>query len=141
MRFNGLNVLDPSGMWDVAFHWYVIYYLASLATWDDSTVLRIAWASQQVDEDLSTFPAVPRPDALKFHFPDASGEQTQYGLSNVLAVRLVENALVRKSDLHLGAALHTFADSFSHAGYSWKVLSRNASRGSGIMRVISRDGE
>ncbi len=128
-QFNGLNVLDPSGKWDVSFHWYVVYGLASLATWDHSAVFRIAWASQQVDEDLSTFPGIPRPDSLKFHFPDPSGSPTKYGLSNAFAVRLVDNALARKSDLHLGAALHTLADSFSHAGYSWRAVSRDVHSG------------
>ena len=122
------NSSDPMGLYQEDFHYYVVYYMAYLALGDSKRASRIAFAAQYVDDYPSTRP-IPEPkydlsdpefyQTLRdFHFPEYYGGSVVAGIENELVRFLRTKAINSGSDIQLGIFLHTFADSFSHAGFS-----------------------
>ncbi|MGB6366757.1 MAG: RHS repeat-associated core domain-containing protein, partial [Thermoanaerobaculia bacterium] len=132
-----LNSRDPMGLYQEDFHFYVVYYMAELALGDSERALRIAYASQFTDDRRLTAPADPR-DWLKirtpeyqrklrdFHFSDYRGDPVTRATGyNPLVDYFVDKARASKNDFQLGIALHTYADTFSHEGFSWQIHDHN----------------
>ncbi|MGB6367228.1 MAG: RHS repeat-associated core domain-containing protein [Thermoanaerobaculia bacterium] len=122
------NSRDPMGLYQEDFHYYVVYYMAMLALGDSRRATRIAFAAQYVDDYPGT---APIPDPLydlddpgfystlrDFHFPEFFGGEVVAGTENELVRTLRSKAINSGNDIQLGIFLHTFADSFSHAGFS-----------------------
>ena len=143
---------DPSGLYEIDFHYYVIYYLFRSKGWTANDAREVAGFSQYTDDDPTTTP-MPTNYAdynasrtAKFHFyltpadrqPSATGEHTDFGsrLSSLFTGN--DNPVKRdppdlrdrikslfasyaddKSYVYeLGAAIHTYADTWAHEGFS-----------------------
>ncbi|MGB6639203.1 MAG: RHS repeat-associated core domain-containing protein, partial [Thermoanaerobaculia bacterium] len=148
-----LNKSDPMGLYEVDFHYYVVYYMAYLAFDDVWRAEGIASASQLVDDYGLTSPGSlrehmkdPGPYVLgilqPFHFA-AMFENDQFGLvtkDNPLVRHIVARAMEStgpQGDAQLGVALHTYADSFSHEGFVGTIDERNR-RNDGEHPILQR---
>ncbi len=87
--------------------------------WDQERVERIAWASRRVDKHELTQPFTPIDWSLRFHFPDERGSGTRVGGANLLVARIA-GASLNRGEPFLGIAVHLLADTYSHAGYTWR---------------------
>ena len=124
-----ISTSDPLGLYEVDFHYYVVYYMAYLATSDPTLSRRVAFASQFVDDNPTSSPDATlgyqdpeyQHTLRNFHFLDYYGARTRSGRSNSLAMTLVAAAIEDRDDLQLGIALHGFADTFSHQGFTWRI--------------------
>ena len=131
---------DPMGLYQEDFHFYAVYYISVLATGDTSRAARIAGASQHVDDFPGTFPARERfidrnqeaerkKVLFPFHFMDASETGTSVSTQNLEMQTLIRGVSAGNSDIALGAALHTVADSYSHTSFSWAYGAGNNPHG------------
>jgi len=67
-------------------------------------------------------PLVYAPEHLVFHFLDVTGSTgTPRGWKNTAVKKVVDRAIFSGNDLRMGVALHTFADTYSHHGFTWKA--------------------
>ena len=120
--FNGNwpNVTDPTGKYATDFHYYAIYYLARASGFQQRFAKEIAWASQYVDDSEYTNPLNPanwKSRRLQtFHFAALGFEPTRR--RNTVVRTNVGRAINLRRLIPLGIALHTYADSFGHEGYS-----------------------
>jgi RHS repeat-associated protein len=119
-----VNSGDPLGLYETDVHFYAMYYLARVAGFSAREAREIGFASQYVDDDpysepfLNTAkffrPARDRVRALHFASPYSLPVE-----ENNIYARAAAVTAGRSGNLtRLGIALHTFADSFSHAGFS-----------------------
>jgi RHS repeat-associated protein len=121
------NSSDPMGLYQKDFHYYVVYYMALLALRDPDRAERIAFASQYVDDFDDSTPMPDSPQSFDdpkylgtlrdFHFPEYFGGMVVAGYENELIRFLKSRAVESGDDLQLGVFFHSFADSFSHAGF------------------------
>jgi RHS repeat-associated protein len=133
---NPVNFVDPLGLYEKDIHFYAVYYLARKAGFAREQAEQIAWASQRVDEKVpgheSTCPDlgclwqrhyvwVPgylNDEALKaYHFVSPNGSAEVVTENNPEVQRVVSQARQSGDLMRLGIAMHTLADSYSHAGF------------------------
>jgi RHS repeat-associated protein len=142
---NPVTGLDPSGLWNKNFHYKVIKFLHKAKCWSDADAEKAAKASQAVDDNPQTDPVAlgtkgllenlfsfglwaPDLDKLAdYHFP---GSKRRYPGPQVGTQANDPNSRQHLMDLYaqygqddfdfdaLGRWLHTYADSWAHAGYS-----------------------
>jgi RHS repeat-associated protein len=134
---NGVNSLDPNGLYQIDFHYYAIQYLLLAAGYDEMDSSNIAFWSQWVDDSPDTDPVRLGKRAFVqgdfnnyqkyhmlrlYHFPESShskgtpvAEQNSFNAMSYSLLSLQNDG----ADLvTLGANLHTFADTFAHKGFS-----------------------
>ena len=140
-RNNPASGSDPLGLYESDFHFYAVYFLASLALGDPDVAYEIAFASQFVDDYKPTSPvglrAVLEYDDLDyqqtlrdFHFLDAIGSPVRRAdQGNLLARQVVRSAIASRDARRFGIALHGVADTFAHSGFSWKLTEMNFREG------------
>ncbi len=106
---NPTRFVDETGEYKVDVHYNLTYYLGLKAGLDDATAIKIAWFDNMVDINPDT-----KPDNLenakngttdKFHFAER-GE----------AITRLENAINSNDAKTFGTSLHTYQDTYSHAG-------------------------
>jgi RHS repeat-associated protein len=103
---NPYRYIDPDGRYERDVHYNLTYYLAKKAGFDINKSRQIATANQGVDESSITGPSAGREARRDYHFatPERLNQMLQAAYST--------------GDLNLfGQFLHTFQDSYSHAGY------------------------
>jgi hypothetical protein len=116
--FDPLNKIDPSGLYEIDFHFYAVYYLARSAGFPTEDADKLAWASQFVDDSRE----VSRPITLNeerlfaFHFLSELRKGYVYR-ENPRAYLNVVRALNAQSTIALGISLHTWADTYAHEGF------------------------
>jgi hypothetical protein len=141
---NPVNFVDPLGLYEKDIHFYAVYYLARKAGFVREQAEQIAWASQRVDEKTplnheSTCPdrrcVVERHGLLPalwhtffardlkdeplmaYHFVSPNGSAEVVKENNPEVQRVVSQARQSGDLMRLGIAMHTLADSYSHAGF------------------------
>jgi hypothetical protein len=141
---NPVNFVDPLGLYEKDIHFYAVYYLARKAGFARGQAEQIAWASQRVDEKTPENHESTCPDPgcvverhgpgealwhtffardlkdeplMAYHFvsPNASAEVVKE--NNPEVQRVVSQARQSRDLMRLGIAMHTLADSYSHAGF------------------------
>jgi len=117
---NPLRYTDPTGKYEEDVHYDLTYTLALVAGLSADIAKTIATSDQYVDENPNTAPMDM--SSLSGVWQTAVNFLTGETKKNHFATR--ENALIRldkaaneKSVDALGAALHTFQDTYSHSGY------------------------
>jgi RHS repeat-associated protein len=138
---NPVNITDPQGLYEKDFHFYAVYYLARAAGFAPADARLLAWSSQYVDDYEHT-----NPETLfrfwrlaQFHFLSpvkATREECTYRYgeefcttvedirqeevkpANEIARAVRDHAADSGSLIALGIALHSWADTFAHAGYT-----------------------
>jgi RHS repeat-associated protein len=143
---NPQNFKDPFGLYDIDFHYYVTFYLMRAKGWDTNTSEIIAGWSQYIDNNLYTRPGpipIPTQEALFFHFPFSDESSVvKKGDPRVLSFleqaafdfEIFMNGSVKEgTDVRLGQALHMYADTWAHAGFS-RAWSDELNRREGVVR-------
>jgi RHS repeat-associated protein len=152
---NPINITDPQGLYGKDFHFYAVYYLARAAGFAPADARLLAWSSQYVDDYEHTRPDRPGFARLGgFHFlspvrfvppgpdectsaPDAAlgcwaGRtlvQEPVRRENEIALKNLNRAAQSGSLVALGIALHSWADTFAHEGFTGRMDYRNARPG------------
>ena len=118
------NAVDPFGLYEMDFHFYVIYYLLRTRGWSDTEAGIVANFSQYVDDSNFTDPVKNFSDTesnAAFHFPGAhngSGVSKNAFVPQFIVRRYFEFNEDTPGDLSneimLGIGLHAYADSWSH---------------------------
>jgi RHS repeat-associated protein len=151
---NPVNITDPQGLYEKDFHFYAVYYLARAAGFAPADARLLAWSSQYVDDYEHTQPLTANFSTLGgFHFLSptqvaknitrrsaghgevvsvveqvASQEpvepENRIALANLNRAIAVQGSRSRKL-IALGIALHSWADTFSHAGFTGTPDPRN----------------
>jgi hypothetical protein len=124
---------DPEGLYEKDLHFYAVYYLARISGFTHAETMKLAWASQYVDDHPATSPtrfvsaAFDRSALKAFHFlaPEGGVVAEASYIADVNAKR----ALATHNLFALGIALHSLADTFSHAGFSTAYELRNMRKG------------
>ena len=137
---DALNKIDVLGEYEIDFHYYAIYYLLRAKCYYPHQANKIAWGSQHVDDDALTNP-------LSLGFRAAYGDETAAQmLQTYHFYHSTPNAPTRRNPSDLaaripgafnagwtwaGSLLHTFADSWSHEGFTaWPRRAINYRTGS-----------
>jgi RHS repeat-associated protein len=135
--------LDLLGKYEIDFHFYAIYYLFCAKCYSPEDAQTVAWASQHVDDDPATDPlrlgrrVAVGPDGeqaaqtlANFHFY-GSGPNTVTARNPSNLALQISTALSNGDFGGAGAFLHTFADSWSHEGFTawWSDLNRRTGGG------------
>ena len=109
------------GLYQEDFHYYVVYYMAYLAFGSAGRANSIAYASQFVDDFGATRPALFN-SSLNRHLHFQSLPDQVVDPDNAMARHLLAAAMKSRNeesrDLRVGIALHGYADTFSHKGFS-----------------------
>lgn len=132
------NQLDALGQYSLDFHYYVVYYLFRLKCYPDSKAKAVAWRSQSVDDDELTNPLrhgvqariadltgihaiIPLDHNLSilrdYHFWGSSQHKSTKANPSSLRSK-IQYALSRNRLVSAGRWLHTYADSWSHDGFT-----------------------
>ena len=140
------NRSDPLGLYQQDFHFYVVYFAAYRVLSDRGRASAIAWASQYVDDYGPTnplpkdprivrglFPSIQEDVLRPFHFLARGSSAVAPGRENPVANYLLGKLVGSPDDTQLGVFLHSYADSFSHSGFSG-LRSRENDRGFGDLR-------
>ncbi len=120
--------IDNLGLYRVDFHFYVIYYLLRMKGFCSSDAFSIAFASQHIDDDPATDPITlgrtgQYAKLAQYHFA-GSGPNTATKRDDPTSRGIIRNGLAiweikGAGDVHaVGAALHLYADSWSHEGFT-----------------------
>jgi RHS repeat-associated protein len=127
MNMNPGNYVDPLGLYDIDFHYYVIYYVMRAKGWAHEKANTIASFSQYVDNDsITDWIATDLAKVNFFHFPGANengktvkrwGKLTKH--LQIAASEYSKNQ-DRYNSILVGALLHSFADSWAHEGFDAK---------------------
>lgn len=130
---------DPSGLYEVDFHFYTIYYILLARGWAEPDAREIAGWSQYVDDDFQTSPLWngANPTRLRrFHFWDCGPDTATLRAPESLRKMITEsigafgNPPTRAQKIQLGILLHTYADTFAHEGFtSWHNTDQNVRKG------------
>ena len=129
--------IDPESLYEKDFHFYAVYYLARVAGFSNAETVKLAWASQYVDDHPETSPvrfvsaAVDRSSLRAFHFLAPMGGVVVE--KNYIAIANAKRAQMRRSLVALGVALHSLADTFAHAGFSAAYGLANRRQGGPIL--------
>ncbi len=130
IEFSANNFVDPSGLYAIDFHYYAVYYLAREADFSQDEAAQISWASQFVDDSATTRPypgGGPLPlfwgslESLpgrlySFHF--VSPEWHPVKRANPIAKLNLIRAERTGNLISLGIALHSWADTWAHEGFT-----------------------
>ena len=138
------NDFDVLGMYEQDFHFYVVYYLLRSKCFAAKQAYQVAWASQNVDDDSQTNPlrlglktylgdSFSRHLLRKYHFSGstATSATARNGLDAAADVLSAAASINRSgfsgaSAFQLGTALHTYADTWSHEGFTaWRNIAIN----------------
>ncbi len=132
------NAVDPTGLYEMDFHYDVIAYLLRAKRFSDDESDSIAYVSQEVDDNEFTTPlrlkdhyivdflTMDIPSDLKlleeYHFFGSSPTKPTQ-LSDATTMGHVVESFNRDgiqffNPFETGRALHTFADTFSHKGFT-----------------------
>jgi RHS repeat-associated protein len=164
-----VNITDPQGLYEKDFHFYAVYYLARAAGFAPADARLLAWSSQYVDDYEHTQPVTPFFGTLAaFHFLSPvsvswltpakaygnHGEpcceafrvvrQEPVKPMNQIARENLTRAVQSKSLIAVGIALHSWADTFAHAGFTGEMFNPHnarpgfASESSGLKMVGER---
>jgi RHS repeat-associated protein len=150
---NPINITDPQGLYEKDFHFYAVYYLARAAGFAPPDARLLAWSSQYVDDYEHTQPVTPFFGTLAaFHFLSPvsvswltpakaygnHGEpcceafrvvrQEPVKPMNQIARENLTRAVQSKSLIAVGIALHSWADTFAHAGFTAEMFDRRNAR-------------
>ncbi|MCJ7484235.1 MAG: RHS repeat-associated core domain-containing protein, partial [Thermodesulfovibrionales bacterium] len=139
MGMNPINSIDPMGLYNQDFHFYVIYYLMRARGWDQEISEQVAGLSQYVDEDEFSSPTsvgnlgnalidlnfnkIVTPDRVGFfHFFSSNPQRTVYRKDEMALqmVREQRKAFQNAEEglfVRLGVSLHIFADTYAHEKY------------------------
>ncbi|MGD9724280.1 MAG: DUF6765 family protein, partial [Pirellulales bacterium] len=120
---------DPLRLYEIDFHYYVVYYLLRARGWSAEEAKWPAMFSQYVDDHDFTEPILTLDFSKRtaLHFPGSSlGVATvpDNKLSRtLLEIYFNEHEQDPKTDrsgsaMYLGLALHGYADSFAHEGFN-----------------------
>ena len=118
MGNNPVNAVDPDGCYAEDVHYYLTYYLALEAGFEDYEAFTIAFNNQLIDEDPATSPiAISNLDAREtWHFPG-----TKVGGETVRNNSIVRKRVGHAISLHklalFGQELHAYQDSYAHEGF------------------------
>jgi RHS repeat-associated protein len=133
-----INGNDPLGLYSTDFHYYVIYYLLRAKSFSAQSADAIAGYSQFVDDYAKTKPTTQYTNTAMmehFHFRGSSATAGVMA-GNQLATTDLQQAIRdyqaggAGTTARLGARLHTFADTFAHAGFTaWENQTINARPG------------
>ncbi|MBZ0143381.1 MAG: RHS repeat-associated core domain-containing protein, partial [Rhodocyclaceae bacterium] len=113
------NYSDPLGLYQVDVHFYAVYYLSRVAGFNALEAKLIATASQFVDDS-----SVGNPLSVEnyrsgrthaIHFAAQKGMTVEE--DNLLAQIASREAATSRNLTRIGVAMHTLADSFSHATF------------------------
>ncbi|MBI4659580.1 MAG: hypothetical protein HY735_12135 [Verrucomicrobia bacterium] len=124
-----VNNVDPWGLYETDFHYYTIYYLLRNTGYSARESHWIAGYSQYVDDNPLTSPITNwrNPELLsRFHFagssPHQGVERNDFGAQQLLSVALRNYKAGAPGSLpRLGAALHRYADTWAHEGFTpWR---------------------
>ena len=133
LRGRWTGVVDPSGMYGIDFHYYAVYVLSRAIGLSHSESETIAWASHSVDTFAFSKPnsfingAIRTSRNQVFHFIAKGNQPTER--NSPLAVNRVLASIENREPARFGMALHMFADTYSHEGYSAGYTTRNVSTG------------
>ncbi len=112
--------IDPFGLYETDFHYYAIYYIFRAKGYSPTEANEVAWASQHIDDNPATEPIYTTPPVRAlFHFHGCGPEKATSRNPLDLAEQI--RALLRESSPRLndvGTLLHTYADSWSHEGFT-----------------------
>ncbi len=116
VKNNPLKYVDPSGEYDIDFHYYAIYALGRFAGLSDTIANRMATFSQYTDVNEKTEPW--RTGSVNrgiFHFFGTSyGGETK---RNPISIKNdIMEALENRDYIKTGMLLHIYADSWAHEG-------------------------
>lgn len=137
VRNNPLTKVDPTGWYERDFHYGVVYYIMRARGYSASDSNRIAGFSQYVDNNSKTEPLYTSAKNRAEHHFIGSSEDSATVRNNPEARSRVEDAFGRYgrgeqgSVYRLGDALHGFADTFAHEGFTaWHSDAINTRTGS-----------
>lgn len=115
-----LSKVDPFGEYETDFHYYAIYYLFRSKCYSEKDANTVAWSSQHVDDVPATEPIYTSAEnRARFHFHGSGPETATTRNPGDLAGR-IRTALGNGSgDLNAASVLlHTYADTWSHEGFT-----------------------
>lgn len=136
-----VNGTDPAGLWEKDFHYNVIYLLMRLKCWTPDEAAKVAKASNEIDRNPATDPrklgeqiAVNHPFAringkaaaaeaaaaqnlADYHFPGSTANTPTHANDQNSGNQAGMAFLAGDLD-GAGRWLHTYADSWSHDGYT-----------------------
>jgi len=135
---NPPNMVDPSGLYGIDFHYYTVYYLMRAKGFSAALATNVAGWSQYTDEDSNTEPMWNSEDLrAKYHFPGSSPTKATVRDDPGAHAQLVTaiDGYGGKGGFgnaaRLGVALHVFADSWGHEGFTaWHSDAINTRTGS-----------
>ena len=136
MGMNPVNFVDPWGLYGIDFHYYVIYFLMRAKGWDKETSNRVAGFSQYVDDNSETTSMFTTEASRSYwHFPGSSRENATRRDdldSRNKVISSVKSYLKGelKGEVLLGSALHIYADSWAHEGFTGYISGLNKRTGS-----------
>jgi RHS repeat-associated protein len=133
---NPINITDPQGLYEKDFHFYAVYYLARAAGFAPADARLLAWSSQYVDDYEHTKPdpslwrvTVGLPVYLEtlraFHFLSPFFGTVPVSPYNEVARANMARVYQDRSLVGLGIALHSWADTFAHAGFTGQIDPHN----------------
>ena len=133
---NPINTVDLLGLYAIDFHYYAIYYMLRAKEYSQAAADNLAGFSQYVDNNRKTDATKifynPKRSA-RFHFPGATAT-TPTVRNDPTAKQNLIDAFASKGTgrtARIGAALHTYADSWGHEGFTpWWNTKINARTGS-----------
>jgi hypothetical protein len=123
---NPVNFVDPLGLYDIDFHYYTVYYIMRAKGWGKGTAENIASWNQYIDDDPLTGPGpypLPKYGQLHYHFPFSSSKKVVVRddprvRKMVLKASAEFEKGIEGSDVRLGLAMHMYADTWAHEGFS-----------------------
>lgn len=123
---NPSQAVDSLGLYQVDFHYYVIYFLLRAKCFTPLEAGTIAGYSQYVDDSPLTAPisntAYGKYERVReFHFPGSSanaGTRANDAYARGLVLAAANEPPSALASIRLGAALHTYADTWSHKGFT-----------------------
>jgi YD repeat-containing protein len=128
---------DPTGLYQTDFHYYAIYFLAKAQGYATGLAGDVAWASQYVDDSdfsgpvknsvLNSITGSEPLHTMALHFLARGRGLVQRDNPEVRT--LVRDAIKTGNPIRFGIALHTYADSFAHEGFTAYWDARNLRSG------------
>jgi hypothetical protein len=135
VRNNSIGSIDILGLYETDFHYYVVYYLLRAACFTAEEADILAGFSQGIDDNDDTEPVRTVPAVRAFyHFAgstpksptrrDDPGARSQ--LKRAFSRCACDPIQFNRIAYNVGAALHVYADTFAHEGFTaWHNSSIN----------------
>ncbi|MBI1370441.1 MAG: hypothetical protein GC162_17535 [Planctomycetes bacterium] len=138
--------IDSLGLFEIDFHYYVIYYLLRAKCWSASEADNVAGFSQYVDDNPATEPEwTGYMNRQCFHFPGSGPDSPTVANDSYAYDQVVQACWNYEGGgygvtARLGAALHTYADTWAHDGFTaWWNDRLNTVTGSGRPNIGHAD--